>query len=125
MNQSETIEGSKDHVHLPVNRSEKRWDGESKSTVPSPVGSGGKGHSLGTDLEGVDLSWVGPRDGTPRGSEGSDEKVGASNNCLGLLSLADQFPGDFGFGVSGWLTIGTLESTGDEEPGHHAERTEE
>ena len=121
MDQSTTVEGSKNHIHLPVDRSEKRWNGESKSTVPSPVGSGGKGHSLSTDLEGVDLSWVSPRDGTPRGSEGSDEKIGASNNRLGLLSLVDKNPGDFGSRFVVWLAIGPLETTRNEEPDHHTE----
>ena len=125
MNQSAAVEGSKDHVHLPVNRSEERWHGESKGTVPSPVGSGRKRHSLGTDLEGEYLSWVSPRDRTPRGSESSDEKVGAGNDRLSLLSLVNQNPGDFGTSFGGWLTKGTLYSTGDEEPGHHPERAKE
>lgn len=50
MDQSETIEGGKDHVHFPVDVPEKWWDGEGESTIPAPIGGGGERDCLGANL---------------------------------------------------------------------------
>lgn len=123
VDEGDTVKGTEDEVHLPVDGAEEWWDGEGKGAVPGPVGAGGDGDSEGTDTERENLGWVGPGDWSPGDGEGGDEEVGAGNDGLGLRLLADEDPGD-GIGLDWvWLTVGTLEGTRDEEPNHHGEGT--
>jgi len=60
VNEGETVESGEDHIHLPVDVPEERWDGKGENAVPNPVRSRGEGDSLGADLGGVDLGRIGP-----------------------------------------------------------------
>lgn len=73
MDESKTVEGAEDHVHLPVDAPEKRRYTKGKDTVPQPVGCGGERHRLRADLGGEDLRGVCPRGWTPGSGEGRDE----------------------------------------------------
>ena len=75
MDERGSVEGSEDHVHLPVDTPEERGHGEGEGTVPGPVGGGRERHGLGADLGGEDFRWVGPGCRAPGGGECSDEEV--------------------------------------------------
>lgn len=49
------VEGTKDHVHLPVNRPQKRGNGKSENAVPAPIGGGSERHGLRANLGREDL----------------------------------------------------------------------
>lgn len=58
-------ETSEDEVGAVLNRLEQWGNSISESKVECPVGSSGERDGLGTNAERVDLSGVGPGDGTP------------------------------------------------------------
>jgi len=62
-------EASEDEVGAVLDRLEKWGDSVGESKVEGPVGGSGEGDSLGTNAERVDLSGVGPGDGTRLGKE--------------------------------------------------------
>ncbi len=64
MDEGEAVEGSEDHVHLPVDVPQERRHCEGEDAVPEPVGCCGEGNSLGTDLAGEDLGGVRPGGGS-------------------------------------------------------------
>ena len=126
MDQSETIEGTKDHVHLPVDLPKKRRNRKSQSTVPSPIARSGQAHSLSTDLSREDFRRISPAGRAPSRSEGSNEEVRASDDSLGCRGMALDDPGDC---VVIFIRVGTpvrgLDGACNEEPGHHEEAADE
>lgn len=126
MDESEAVEGGKDHVHLPVDAPQQRRDGEGEGAVPRPVGRGREGNGLGADLGGEDFRRVGPGGGAPGDGEGADEEVGHGDDGLGHGRVADERPGDGAeVGVAVRAAVGAFERADDEEEGHHAEGAEE
>ena len=75
VDESNGIEGTEDHIHLPVDGPQKRWDGEGKNTVPGPVGSSGETDGLRADLGGKDLRRVCPGNRSPGSRKSSDKEV--------------------------------------------------
>jgi hypothetical protein len=61
--QGETVEGSENHVHLPVDMPKEWWDGEGESAVPAPIGGSGEGDRFGSDLGREDFGGIGPGGG--------------------------------------------------------------
>jgi len=55
MDKSCAVEGSEDHVHLPIDVGQKGRYGERKDTIPEPIGGGGKRNGLGANLSWVDF----------------------------------------------------------------------
>lgn len=77
------IECAENHVHLPVDAPQQRWDSERKNAVPGPVAGGCEGDGLRADLGGEDLGWICPGRRAPGGGEGGDEQIGAGDDALG------------------------------------------
>jgi len=94
MDQCSSVEGSENHVHLPVDLPEERGHTEGKSHVPGPVRCRGERDGLSTNLSREDLRWIGPRDRAPGCSEGRNEQVRAGDNAFGGGWVALDDPGD-------------------------------
>lgn len=92
MDERSAVEGSKDHVHLPVDVPQERRHAKRENAVPKPVGGRGERDSLSTDLGWEDLGWVRPGGWAPRGGEAGDEQVRASDNSLGHTFVVDDTP---------------------------------
>jgi len=73
-NGGEGIEGSEDEVSLVFDVLQHGRDCIGQSKVESPVAGGSKGNSLCTNIGREDLSWVCPRDRSPRGCEPKDKQ---------------------------------------------------
>ncbi len=126
MDESGTVEGGKDHVHLPIDAPQQRRDGEGEGAVPGPVGRGGEGDGLGADLGREDLGRVGPGGGAPGDGEGADEEVGHGYDGLGHARVPDECPRDGAqAGVAVGAAVGAFEPADDEEERHHPEGAEE
>jgi len=113
MNESCSIESSEDHVHFPIDCSEKRWDSKGQDAIPGPIGGGGEGHSHGPHLVRENLSRHSPGDGAPGDSKGSDEKIRASNNSVRSTPIVGHSPGYGRFWVFYRVTKGSLDGAGD------------
>lgn len=125
VDESKAIEGSEDHVHLPVDAPQKRGHTKGENAVPEPVGRCGEGDGFGADLGWEDLGGVCPGGRTPGGGEAGDEEVRAGDDALRDALVVDDAPGRVLVGVVPVLAVGCLECTGDEEPGHHEERSDQ
>ena len=113
-------EGSKDEVGAVLDILKSWGNSVGQDEVESPVGSSGERDGLGTDTKRVNLSRVGPRNGSPRDGEGADEEVRASNDSLGSSVVVSDGPGGGGIAVRGIRrSIATHQTTNEEEPKSH------
>ena len=114
MNEGYAVEGGEDHVHFPIDDSEKWWDSEGQNAIPGPIGSGGEGHGHGPHLVGENLSRHSPRDGAPRDGKSSDEKIRASNNGVSSTPIViGHGPGYCRVWIIFRATKGSLDGAGD------------
>jgi hypothetical protein len=60
VDEGQGVEGTEDHVHLPVDGPQQRRNGEGENAVPRPVRGRSQRDGLGADLGGEDLGWVCP-----------------------------------------------------------------
>lgn len=64
------------------------WSGVTDGEVEKPVGGGGDGERLGTDLEWVELTGVNPADWSPGGSKEEDVEADEGNeNLVGDIGI--------------------------------------
>lgn len=117
VDKGEGVEGAEDHVHLPVDGPQKRWDGEGENAVPCPVASGGKRHGLRANLGGEDLGGVCPGGRAPGGGEGCDKEVRAGDDALGdcAVLLGNDPRNILVFQVGVGVAIRGLQSSGGEK----------
>ena len=74
--------GTYNHVHLPVDRPEQRWNEEGQQAVPDPVRGGSEGDCFGANFRRIDFGGIGPRSRADGSGERTHEQVGQCDNRL-------------------------------------------
>lgn len=77
------VEDGKDEVRLPLDVGKGHRGEETQRRVEGPVARRRHSHALASETEREQLRRVGPRDGTPGGSERGHKQVRAGNETLG------------------------------------------